>query len=74
MNIWELKLHHGLNTEENNYKMDKKYIQFFIMDEKFKFIQWTKKLNMKNEKLKKKMTHSLIVQLLPWATWSGKWQ
>jgi hypothetical protein len=39
MNIWELKLHHELNTEENNYKMDKKYTQFFIMDEKFKFIQ-----------------------------------
>jgi hypothetical protein len=42
MNIWELKLHHGLNTKENKYKMDKKFIQFFIMDEKLKFIQWTK--------------------------------
>ncbi len=39
MNIWELKLHHGLNTEEKNYKMDKKFIQFFVMDEKLKFIQ-----------------------------------
>jgi hypothetical protein len=39
MNIWELKLHHGLNTKEKNYKMDKKFIQFFIMDEKLKFIQ-----------------------------------
>ncbi len=39
MNIWELKLHHELNTKENNYKMHKKYIQFFLMDEKFKFIQ-----------------------------------
>jgi hypothetical protein len=39
MNIWELKLHHGLNTKENNYKIDKKFIHFFIMDEKLKFIQ-----------------------------------
>ncbi len=37
MNIWELKLHHGLNTKEKNFKMY--IIQFFIMDEKLKFIQ-----------------------------------
>jgi len=39
MKIWELKLHHGLITKENNYKMHKKFIQLFIMDEKLKFIQ-----------------------------------
>ncbi len=38
MNTWELKLHHGLNTKENNHKMDKKFIQFFIMDERLKFV------------------------------------
>jgi hypothetical protein len=50
--------------------MDKKFIQFFIMDEKLKFYTMNKKLKMKNEKMKKEMTHSSIVQLLkmhvPW--------
>ncbi len=53
MNIWKLKLHHGLNTKEKKYKLDKKFNQFSY-GWKVEVYTMNKKLKMKNEKMEKK--------------------